>query len=405
MCGVVGFIDTCGERKPDRELLGRMTDKLVHRGPDSAGYFVDYHVALGFRRLSIIDLESGDQPIYNEDGSVVLMCNGEIFNHNELRKTLVQKGHHFRTRSDVEVLLHLYEEHGVDFLDKINGQFAFVIYDRKNRRLFLARDHFGINPLYYTIVNGLFIFASEIKAILEHPQVPREVDLTGLDQTLSFPGLVSPRTMFKGIQSLKSGHYIIVENGAVSVREYWDLDYPLHTEAVKSESDYVEELKELRQETEADLVIFDDELTPSQQRNLESALQVKIVDRTALILDIFAQRARTREGMLQVELAQLQYLLPRLSQLWVQFSRLGGAAVAGVDASPPVAPARHSWKSTGAPSATRSRTSRKRSRRSGRTASSTAAGASAKRRRWRHWSATPTPARARCCTPSPAPTC
>ena len=214
------------ERKPDRELLVRMTDKLVHRGPDSAGYFVDHCVALGFRRLSIIDLESGDQPIYNEDGSVVLLCNGEIFNYLELKKVLIQKGHSFRTNSDVEVLLHLYEEHGIDFLNKINGQFAFVIYDRKQRRLFLARDHFGINPLYYTIVNGLFIFGSEIKAILEHPHVPREVDLTGLDQTLSFPGLVSPRTMFKGIQSLKSGHYIVVENGAVTATEYWDLDYP-----------------------------------------------------------------------------------------------------------------------------------------------------------------------------------
>jgi asparagine synthase (glutamine-hydrolysing) len=197
--------------------------------------------------LSIIDLESGDQPIYNEDGSVVLMCNGEIFNYLELKKVLIGKGHSFRTKSDVEVLLHLYEEHGIDFLDKINGQFAFVIYDRKNRRLFLARDHFGINPLYYTIVNGLFIFASEIKAILEHPQVPREVDLTGLDQTLSFPGLVSPRTMFKGIWSLKSGHHITVENGEVSVREYWDLDYPPlgAGSAGRSESDYVEELKEL----------------------------------------------------------------------------------------------------------------------------------------------------------------
>lgn len=244
MCGLVGFID---ERRPDRELLVRMTDKLVHRGPDSAGYFVDHRVALGFRRLSIIDLESGDQPIYNEDGSVVLLCNGEIFNHVELKKTLVQKGHQFRTRSDVEVLLHLYEEHGVDFLDKINGQFAFVIYDRKNRRLFLARDHFGINPLYYTTVNGSFIFASEIKAILEHPQAPREVDLTGLDQILSFPGLVSPRTMFKGIHSLKSGHYLVVENGEVSVREYWDLDYPpLGAGSIgKSENEYVDELKEL----------------------------------------------------------------------------------------------------------------------------------------------------------------
>lgn len=236
-----------GERRPDRELLVRMTDKLVHRGPDSAGYFVDHCVALGFRRLSIIDLESGDQPIYNEDGSVVLLCNGEIFNYRELKKVLIEKGHSFRTNSDVEVLLHLYEEHGLDFLDKINGQFAFVIYDRKQRRLFLARDHFGINPLYYSIIDGLFIFASEIKAILEHPQAPREVDLTGLDQTLSFPGLVSPRTMFKGIHSLKSGHYIVVENGAVSVKEYWDLDYPPLDAASpsKSEDEYVEELKDL----------------------------------------------------------------------------------------------------------------------------------------------------------------
>jgi asparagine synthase (glutamine-hydrolysing) len=247
MCGLVGFVDTCSEREPDKELLVRMTDKLVHRGPDSAGYFVDHSVALGFRRLSIIDLESGDQPIYNEDGSVVLMCNGEIFNYLELKKGLIEKGHRFRTKSDVEVLLHLYEEHDIDFLNQINGQFAFVIYDRKNRRLFLARDHFGINPLYYTIVNGLFIFASEIKAILEHPQVSREVDLTGLDQTLSFPGLVSPRTMFKGIQSLKSGHYVVVQNGEISVREYWDLDYPPlgAGAAVQSENDYVEELKEL----------------------------------------------------------------------------------------------------------------------------------------------------------------
>jgi asparagine synthase (glutamine-hydrolysing) len=247
MCGVVGFVDMRSERKPDQELLVRMTDKLIHRGPDSAGYFVDHCVALGFRRLSIIDLESGDQPIYNEDGSVVLLCNGEIFNYRELKKVLIEKGHSFRTNSDVEVLLHLYEEHGLDFLDKINGQFAFVIYDRKNRRLFLARDHFGINPLYYTIVDGLFIFASEIKAILEHPQVRREVDLTGLDQTLSFPGLVSPRTMFKGIESLKSGHYIVVENAEISVREYWDLDYPPLgvSSQRKSENEYIDELKAL----------------------------------------------------------------------------------------------------------------------------------------------------------------
>lgn len=227
--------------------MHRMSGKLSHRGPDAEGYFVDGSIGLGFRRLSIIDLAGGDQPIYNEDNSIVLMCNGEIYNSRPLRHELEQKGHVFRTQSDVEVLLHLYEEEGKGFLNKLNGQFAFVIYDKRDRSLFLARDHFGINPLFYTISNGTLIFASEIKAILEHPLVAREVDLTGLDQILSFPGVVSPRTMFKGIESLKSGHYISVKNGDVSVREYWDLDYPLAGELDydKPESYYVEGLKGL----------------------------------------------------------------------------------------------------------------------------------------------------------------
>jgi asparagine synthase (glutamine-hydrolysing) len=224
-----------------------MTNTLVHRGPDSPGYFTEDGVGLGFRRLSIIDLAGGDQPIYNEDESLVLMCNGEIYNYRELRETLLAQGHTFRTNSDVEVLLHLYEEDGIGFLNKLNGQFAFVIYDRPKRRMFLARDHFGINPLYYTLSDGVFIFGSEIKAILEHPLAPREVDLTGLDQVFSFPGLVSPRTMFKGIESLKSGHYILIENGDMSVKEYWDLDYPNDGDISydKSEDYYVEELKHL----------------------------------------------------------------------------------------------------------------------------------------------------------------
>src|SRR5215211_7906698 len=182
MCGLTGFFDTRGERAAEREVLVAMTDKLVHRGPDSSGYFVEGAAGLGFRRLSIIDLVSGDQPIYSEDGSLVLLCNGEIYNYRELRNTLQQKGHVFSTNSDVEVLLHLYEDEGVDFLNKINGQFAFVIYDRKQKTLFLARDHFGIIPLFYTVADGQFIFGSEIKALVRHPATTREVDLTGLDQ-------------------------------------------------------------------------------------------------------------------------------------------------------------------------------------------------------------------------------
>ena len=235
-----------GERKARGEVLAAMADAVTHRGPDSSGYFRESSVGLGFRRLSIIDLEGGDQPIYNEDGSLVLICNGEIFNYRELKSWLISRGHVFRTKTDVEVLVHMYEEEGEDFLDKINGQFAFAIYDRKERSLFLARDHFGINPLHYTTANGFFIFASEIKSILKHPAVQPRVDLTGLDQVLSFPGLVSPRTMFENISSLKAGHSITVKNGRVRVAEYWDLNYPQDGDLPddKPEAFYVERLKQ-----------------------------------------------------------------------------------------------------------------------------------------------------------------
>jgi asparagine synthase (glutamine-hydrolysing) len=247
MCGFAGYVDLRGERPADRGLLERMADRLVHRGPDSAGYFVEGEVGLAFRRLSIIDLAGGDQPIANEDGSVVLICNGEIYNYRELRDGLEKRGHAFRTNSDVEVVLHLYEEEGADLLGRLNGQFSFVIHDRRARRLFLARDHFGINPLYYTVADGVFVFASEAKAMLEHPSVGRAVDLTGLDQILSFPGLVSPRTIFRGVESLPAGHRLLVEGGNVAVKEYWDLDYPREDEISydRPEGFYVERLEEL----------------------------------------------------------------------------------------------------------------------------------------------------------------
>jgi asparagine synthase (glutamine-hydrolysing) len=247
MCGFAGYTDLKNERAAARPVLAEMAGSLFHRGPDSDGFFVEGCTGLGFRRLSIIDLDSGDQPIYSEDGSLVLLCNGEIYNYRELRNTLTRKGHTFSTNSDVEVLLHLYEEEGVGFLNQLNGQFSFVIYDRKEKTLFLARDHFGINPLFYAVADGVFVFGSEIKAILKHPSVSRAVDLTGLDQVFSFPGLVSPRTMFKGVESLQNGHYIVVKNGEVKVSQYWDLDYPKADEAVYDEPEgyYVERLKYL----------------------------------------------------------------------------------------------------------------------------------------------------------------
>jgi asparagine synthase (glutamine-hydrolysing) len=223
-----------------------MADVIRHRGPDSYGVFQDSFAGLGFRRLSIIDLATGDQPIFNEDGSLALICNGEIFNFKELRADLESRGHLFRTFSDVEVLVHLYEDLGPEMVKRLNGQFAFAILDRRRRRLFLARDHVGIAPLHYTVSRGTFVFASEIKAILKHPAVERKVDLTGLDQIFTFPGLVSPRTLFAGIQRLQPGHYLLVDHNGVQDHEYWDLDYPLAADIdnYADEATYVKDLEQ-----------------------------------------------------------------------------------------------------------------------------------------------------------------
>lgn len=251
MCGIVGYVDLRGEGRVRPDVLRAMADALVHRGPDSHGYFVDGNAGLGTRRLKVIDLETGDQPVYSEDESLVLSCNGEIFNYRELKDGLEKRGHSFRTKTDIEVLVHLYEEEGVGFLNSLNAQFAFAIYDRKERALFLARDQFGICPLFHTAVDGFLIFASEIKAILAHPSVPREVNLTGLDQVLTLPGAISPQTVFRNIRSLPGGHYLMVKNGDVSEREYWDLDYPTEAEAAdgKPERYYADTLRGLLEQS------------------------------------------------------------------------------------------------------------------------------------------------------------
>jgi asparagine synthase (glutamine-hydrolysing) len=247
MCGFVGYVDLRAAGRIDRETLGKMAETLRHRGPDADGFLVDDNWGIGFRRLSIIDLERGDQPISNEDGSVVVVCNGEIYNYKELRAELIGKGHVFRTASDVEALVHGYEEYGDGLLRRLNGQFAFALADRRHQRFLLARDPFGVCPLYYAVMNGFLFFASEIKAILAHPEVDRRVDLTGLDQILSFPGLVSPRTMFQDISSLKSGCSLSLDRQGLRVGEYWDLDYPAEdgSAAREPEEFYVERLREL----------------------------------------------------------------------------------------------------------------------------------------------------------------
>lgn len=206
--------------------LFSMTEALIHRGPDDSGCHRELNLGLGFRRLAIVDLAGGNQPLYNEDRTVVIVCNGEIFNFREWRAGLEARGHHFTTNCDVEVLLHLYKEEGADFLPRLNGQFAFALYDTSKKQLFLARDHVGIAPLFYAETDGLFLFASEIKGLLKHPSLRREVDLIGLDQVFAFPGCLSPRTMFKGISSLEAGHFLLVDGQGITDRQYWDMEYP-----------------------------------------------------------------------------------------------------------------------------------------------------------------------------------
>lgn len=248
MCGISGIVDlTYQGRKQHFSVIESMTKNQHHRGPDSFAHFYDENFVFGFTRLSIIDLSGGMQPITNEDESIVVICNGEIFNYKELSKELLEKGHKFKTKSDVEVIIHLYEEYGAGLLDHLNGQFAFALFDMKNRQLLCARDHFGIIPFHYTIVNKYLVFSSEIKSILEFPEYKKEVDMTGLDQVFSFPGLISPRTAFKNIKSLKNGHYLKYDGVAVKEQEYWDLVFPTETDQTgsKSECEYIEQLDEL----------------------------------------------------------------------------------------------------------------------------------------------------------------
>lgn len=250
MCGICGFVRFDENISPDDALtITKMNSRLQHRGPDDQGTLLLGNHAFGFTRLSIIGLSNGMQPIYSEDENIILVCNGEIFNYIELREELQKRKHVFRTESDVEVIIHLYEDHGMDtLLGMLNGQFAFALYDKKEGILFCARDQMGILPLFYTVANRSFIFASEIKAILEHPFVKKEVDLVGLDQVFTFAGLVSPRTMFKNISSLENGHYLSVgNNGRITDKEYWDLIYPegeIHMNG-RAESEYVDRLEEL----------------------------------------------------------------------------------------------------------------------------------------------------------------
>ena len=221
MCGFVGFVDKAKNKK---KIIKDMADMIVHRGPDSDGYYVSDDCTLGFRRLSIIDLAGGNQPIYNEDNSKAVIFNGEIYNYQDIKKDLLEKGHKFKTDSDTEVILHGYEEYGSKILDKLRGMFAFVIYDIKNKSLFGARDFYGIKPLYYYIDDNEFMFGSEIKAFLAHPNFKKELNRDMLKQYLTFQYSVSEDTFFKNVYKLRPGHYFTYKDGKLDISKYYEID-------------------------------------------------------------------------------------------------------------------------------------------------------------------------------------
>src|SRR5207302_4226177 len=247
MCGITGWanLDT-RVPQPDgaRELLHSMCERMVHRGPDSEGLMVSGSVALGMRRLAIIDLVTGEQPAFNEDKNVAIILNGEIYNYRELRQDLEKRGHSFRSMSDTEVLPHLYEEFAEEMVKHLNGMFALALWDSNQRKLFLARDRFGEKPLYWGIFDKTLLFASEPKVMLAHPSIRPNLNLNALRQYLSFDYVPAPLSIYEGITKLPAAHTLTLEDGQVNVERYWKLSYETRR-PVPSVQEAAEQLRDL----------------------------------------------------------------------------------------------------------------------------------------------------------------
>jgi asparagine synthase (glutamine-hydrolysing) len=244
MCGIAGLLNWASLM--GREPLAAMIGQLHHRGPDGRGFHVDGPIGLAHARLSIIDLAGGDQPIPNEDRSVWVVFNGEIFNHIELRAELERQGHRFATHSDTEVIVHLYEQHGDRFVDHLNGQFAIALWDARQRRLVLARDRTGIRPLFYNWVGGRLAFASEVKALFALPDVPRKLNVQSLGEVFTYWAPLPSHTVFDGIQALPPGHLMVVDERGHTISRYWDWTFSAgRNRSTRSAGDYADELREL----------------------------------------------------------------------------------------------------------------------------------------------------------------
>ncbi len=244
MCGFVGYVN---KEKDKTNNIKAMNDLIAHRGPDSEGYYTDDTIALGFRRLSIIDLNSGSQPIYNEDKSKVIIFNGEIYNYQILREELIEKGYKFSTKTDTEVILHGYEEYGENILDKLRGMFAFVIYDTNTKEMFAARDFYGIKPFYYAQMGDTFMFGSEIKSFLIHPDFKKELNRKMLEYYLTFQYSAGTETFFKNVYKLMPGHYLKYKDGNLEIKKYYELK--LEPDNTKSYEEWKEEIDDALKDT------------------------------------------------------------------------------------------------------------------------------------------------------------
>lgn len=277
MCGFVGF---CDDSKNKKKIIRDMADIIKHRGPDSDGYYVDNNIALGFRRLSIIDLDKGSQPIFNEDKDKVIVFNGEIYNYKEIREELKSKGHKFSTNTDTEVILHGYEEYKEDILNKLRGMFAFVIYDIKEKSLFGARDFYGIKPFYYYYDNENFLFGSEIKSFLGNPNFKKELNKDMLSQYLTFQCSIGEDTFFKNTYKLLPGHYFIYKDKELEIKKYYEVK--LEPNDDKSLEEWVSGIREVIDNSVLAHKVSDVEVGSFLSSGVDSSLIAKLssVDKT-----------------------------------------------------------------------------------------------------------------------------
>ncbi|MBW8886696.1 MAG: asparagine synthase (glutamine-hydrolyzing) [Fibrobacteres bacterium] len=280
MCGITGYVLRSGSAESKRQVLEAMCGLISYRGPDGSGVLIQGQAALGHRRLSIIDLAGGAQPMATPDGSLTVVFNGEIYNFPELKRELIDKGHSFRTNSDTEVLLHGYAAYGTKLLAKLNGMFAFALWDDKRKVLFAARDRMGKKPFYYHATGERIIFASEMKSLLAEPEVPRRLDPEAIDDFFSFGYIPAPRTAFLDVQKLRPGHFLLWEDGKTRVEKYWDVRYAPDPDC-KTENDYVDKLETLLQAAVKRRLISDVPLGAFLSGGLDSSVIVGLMARVS----------------------------------------------------------------------------------------------------------------------------